>query len=143
MEHRSCPTGRVPFARRHDALAMIETELPDEPRAGTVAPSRQRISLADHAPQQGRLAAMAAMEMPAREDASSHELRSLNVHFGGHEVLEGPGVDNATVGWRAACCCGWRGATVHSRARWPSGCGNAPTSLYEGALHAEWLCHLG
>lgn len=86
---------------------------------------------------------MAARDMAAREDGASHSLRCLHVHFDGREVLEGPGVDHATVGWRAACCCGWRGPTVHSRIRWPSGCGYAPTSLYEGALRAEWLCHLG
>src|SRR4051794_38587447 len=75
-----------------------------------------------------RLAVVAGTEMGASEGTSSHVLRSLNVHFGGREVLEGPGVDDATDGWRAACSCGWRGTTVHPRTRWPSACGNAPTS---------------
>lgn len=88
------------------------------------------------------MTAVAAREMAA-EDGVPHALQSLNVHADGRDVREGPGVDDASTGWRAGCCCGWRGAIVHSRLRWPSACGNAPTALYEGALRAEWLGHLG
>ncbi len=54
--------------------------------------------------------------------------------------------DEAVVGWRAGCDCGWRGRQFYPRAEWPSPTGAVPAAV-EGwedatATCGEWVRHV-
>lgn len=61
-------------------------------------------------------------------------------------TLDKAEADARTVGWRAACECGWRGATFYPRAEFPSE-GSFPPEEVDGwenstGCSAEWAAHL-
>ena len=54
--------------------------------------------------------------------------------------------DDAVIGWRAGCDCGWRGRQFYPRAEWPSSSGAVPAAVegWEGitATCGEWVRHV-
>jgi hypothetical protein len=54
--------------------------------------------------------------------------------------------NEAVIGWRSGCDCGWRGRQFYPRAEWPSSTGVVPTAVegWEGATATcgEWVRHV-
>ena len=54
--------------------------------------------------------------------------------------------NEAVIGWRAGCDCGWRGGQFYPRAEWPSTTGAVPAAVegWEGvtATCEEWVRHV-
>ena len=54
--------------------------------------------------------------------------------------------NEAVIGWRAGCDCGWRGRQFYPRAEWPSPTGAVPAAVegWEGATATcgEWVRHV-
>jgi len=54
--------------------------------------------------------------------------------------------NEAVIGWRAGCDCGWRGGQFYPRAEWPSDTGAVPAAVegWEGvtATCGEWARHV-
>ena len=54
--------------------------------------------------------------------------------------------NEAVIGWRAGCDCGWRGRQFYPRAEWPSATGEVPAAVegWDGATATcgEWARHL-
>jgi hypothetical protein len=54
--------------------------------------------------------------------------------------------NDAVIGWRAGCDCGWRGGQFYPRAEWPSTTGAVPAAVegWEGATATcgEWVHHV-
>jgi len=55
-------------------------------------------------------------------------------------------VNEAVIGWRAGCDCGWRGGQFYPRAEWASDTGAVPAAVegWEGvaATCGEWARHV-
>ena len=54
--------------------------------------------------------------------------------------------NDAVIGWRSGCDCGWRGRQFYPRAEWPSATGAVPSAVegWEGitATCGEWVSHV-
>jgi hypothetical protein len=79
--------------------------------------------------------------------AQQHVGYPVSVLPDGTDTGATPLPDNeAVIGWRSGCDCGWRGRQFYSRAEWPSPTGEVPTAVegWEGATATcgEWVRHV-
>ena len=79
--------------------------------------------------------------------AQQHVGYPVSVLADGTDTGATPLPDNeAVIGWRAGCDCGWRGRQFYPRAEWPSSTGAVPAAVegWEGitATCGEWVRHV-
>ena len=79
--------------------------------------------------------------------AQQHVGYPVSVLADGSDTGATPLRDNdAVIGWRAGCDCGWRGRQFYPRAEWPSPTGAVPAAVegWEGvtATCGEWVRHV-
>ena len=79
--------------------------------------------------------------------AQQHVGYPVSVLADGTDTGATPLPDNdAVIGWRSGCDCGWRGRQFYPRAEWPSPTGAVPAAVegWEGvtATCGEWVRHV-